>query len=68
MTDVNDQPRVPPSFSFDVTQAVRQAQGSALGFRIKLQIDPAGPCVDFAGAEFWPITLEIVAPSAGSSD
>jgi hypothetical protein len=62
-TDNNDEPSNPPrDFLFDVTGAVRAAQGSALGFRIKLEIDPAEPCaaIGFAGTQFWPITLEIV--------
>ena len=50
-------------FALDVTDIVRQFEGSNLGFRIKLQIDPAGPCPGFAGAGFggvtWPPKLVI---------
>ena len=31
-------------FSFDVTDAVRQAIGANIGFRVKLAVDPTGPC------------------------
>jgi len=67
-TDNNDPPGVPLTFIFDVTRAVREAQGSALGFRIKLQIDPASPCAefDFAGTELAPITLQITTKVKGS--
>ena len=50
--------------AIDVTDAVQQAKGREIGFRIKLQIDPDGPCVNFAGSGFNglfnnPPTLEI---------
>lgn len=50
-TDSNEQPNL-RKLTFDVTEAVRQARKKAIGFRIKLQVDPDGPCVDFAGSTF----------------
>jgi len=61
-TDANEEPN--PHVAIDVTDAVQQAKGRQIGFRIKLQIDPDGPCVNFAGSGFNglfnnPPTLEI---------
>jgi hypothetical protein len=52
-TDANDDP-VTRSFEFDVTQAIRQMAKQVVGVRIKLQIDPTDPCVEFqhAGSDF----------------
>jgi hypothetical protein len=52
-TDVNQDPSL-SGLTFDVTDAVRQLRGKAIGFRIKLQIDPDAPCVEFqsAGSSF----------------
>jgi hypothetical protein len=71
-TDANDPPDL-RKITFDVTEAVRQSRKSEIGFRIKLQIDPAGPCVDFAGSEFGglffePPSLEIEFRGVGYHD
>ncbi len=50
-TDPNEPPNL-RELRFDVTEAVQQARRKAIGFRIKLQIDPDEPCVDFAGSGF----------------
>ena len=58
-TDSNDDP-VPRSFELDVTQAIRQMAKQVVGVRIKLQIDPTAPCVEFqqAGSEFGSLYLD----------
>ena len=52
-TDPNDDPSL-SNLTFDVTDAVRHLGGRTIGFRIKLQIDPDAPCVEFqqAGSGF----------------
>ena len=66
-TDGNDNPSLRVT-TIDVTTAIRQIRKGAVGFRIKLAIDPDAPCVDFdfAGSDFggpylYPplLTLEI---------
>ena len=69
-TDVNEGGIKP--IEFDVTDLVRQSQGGNLGFRIKLQIDPAG-CPTFAGSDFggffnYPPKLVIKAKGAPTDD
>jgi len=71
-TNVNDPPAL-RRFTFDVTDAIRQSGKGGIGFRIKLQIDPAGPCVDFAGSDFGglffePPSLAIEIQGAGYHD
>ena len=64
-TDPNDDPN-PHSFELDVTRAIRQLRKDAVGFRIKLQVDPDAPCVEvgtagsaFGGPFFYPPTLRL---------
>jgi hypothetical protein len=56
-TDVNDPPDL-RRFTFDVTDAIRRLRKRDVGFRIKMQIDPDGPCDDFAGSEFGDVSIE----------
>ncbi len=56
-TDVNDPPDL-RRFTFDVTDAIRLLKKKDAGFRIKLQIDPDGPCVDFQGSEFGDVAID----------
>jgi hypothetical protein len=55
-TDGNDPPDL-RQFTFDVTDAIHLLKKKTVGFRIKLQIDPAGPCIDFAGSEFDDVSI-----------
>ena len=64
-TDVNDDPALRVT-TIDVTSAIRHIRKEAVGFRIKLAIDPDAPCVDFdfGGSEFggpfnYPPTLTL---------
>jgi hypothetical protein len=56
VTDSNDPPDL-RVFTIDVTKAIRQLSGGNVGFRIKLQIDPDSPCVDFAGSDFGDVSI-----------
>jgi len=46
-------------FPIDVTDAVRRLLKGNVGFRVKLQIDPAGGCPNFAGDEFNDVSIAI---------
>ena len=53
-TDNNEVNRV---FTFDVTDIARESNGSALGFRIKLEIDPSTVCSGSEGSAFGDVFI-----------